>query len=89
MTFDGCVPENTMDTVVYVRDVCPPATGPPPLACNDDGCGGPMACGSGYSSSLTTTLEAGLYYLFVDGFQNAAGTWPCPCGEFAFDVSGI
>jgi hypothetical protein len=35
-------------------------------------------------ASLTATLDAGLYYLVVDGYPDVF-----PCGDYRLDLSGI
>ncbi|MGI5865628.1 MAG: clostripain-related cysteine peptidase, partial [Myxococcales bacterium] len=52
------------DTVLYLRSSCTGAD----LYCNDDG-------GSDFGSRIEAALTAGSYFLFVDGFNNAAATF--------------
>jgi len=88
VTFDGCNSATNYDTTIYVRNVCTNTSGPAQVACNDDGCGGmPDACDGGYRSSVTQTLSPGLYHFFADGYFETA--WPCPCGDYQYDLIGI
>ena len=85
VTFDGCRPAVDYDPTTYIRSSCEDASAAAQTHCNDDGCGGPPDCGGAYRSSLTTTLGPGLYYLFVDGYQDGI----CDCGTFDYAVSGL
>ncbi len=52
------------DTIMYLRTTCSDPSSE--LACNDDG-------GPGLGSSITQDLDAGTYYLFVDGYGTNSG----------------
>ncbi|MCA9543457.1 MAG: hypothetical protein KC613_03675, partial [Myxococcales bacterium] len=52
------------DTVLYIRTVCDDAEAE--IACDDDG-------GAGTQSLIASNLEAGDYYIFVDGFGAGDG----------------
>jgi hypothetical protein len=58
------------DTVLFVRDDCDSG---PDLSCANGGCG---SC-----SSITTTLAPGIYFAFVDGWDQ--------CGTFTLGLSGL
>jgi hypothetical protein len=61
---------SSYDTVLYVRrDDCYG----PEVGCDDDGGGWP-------ASSLTLSLEAGTYYIFVDGWSSSS------CGDYVLNV---
>jgi hypothetical protein len=61
---------SSYDTVLYVRqgDCYGPEVG-----CDDDGGGWP-------ASSLTLSLDAGTYYIFVDGWSSSS------CGDYVLNV---
>ena len=85
VTFSTC--DNTcIDTVLYVRDVC--GQGSAATMCDDDSCRASGACqpdGNTVQSNLTTTLSAGVHYLFLDTFAAAQ----VPCGAFTITSTGI
>ena len=85
VTFSGCTAGTVFDTTAYFRSVCSDAAQQPD--CNDDGCGGNLACDKGLRSSVTATLSPGLYYFFADGYDS--GTSSCPCGNFSYAISGL
>ena len=85
-TVTTCGTATTYDTVLYLRaNAC--ATGTD-LACNDDTAGCPVASAPNRGSRLTPTVTAGLtYYVVVDGYSGAHGTYtltvepPATCGN--------
>jgi len=85
VTFSTC--DNTcIDTVLYVRDVCSLADAQ--SVCDDDSCRATGSCqpeGNMVQSNLTTTLTAGVHYLFLDTFAAAQ----VPCGDFTITAAGI
>ena len=56
---------NEYDTLIWLRSECDDAAAE--IACDDDG-------GNGLASRISAPLEAGTYFLFVDGFGAAGGT---------------
>jgi hypothetical protein len=83
VTFSTCNTATTANTVLYVRSVCnDDAT---ELACNDDASGTAACAANPLASTLTVTLEPGLYFLYVDS------PFPLPglCGAFRVDVTGL
>jgi len=84
VTFDGCVNGSNYDETIYIRSICTSELVGAQAACNDDGCGGPPTCSGGLRSFLTTSLSAGLYYFFADGYDGS-----CPCGDFAYNITGL
>jgi hypothetical protein len=83
VTLSGCgTPGFGYDGVMYIRSAC---NGTTQRVCDDDGCGGIFS--SNHSPEISTTLPAGLYYLFVDGF--GSGGSGLSCGTFDLTVSGI
>jgi hypothetical protein len=86
LKFDGCFPGTPgFDQVMYIRDVCNNGALAMQRACNDDGdtCSG-TGCTGEYRSQLEVTLPAGLYYLFLDGYDDG-----CGCGMFDVRVTGL
>lgn len=59
------------DGAIYLRSDCTDAT--TELGCNDD-------AGDNRHSMIETELEAGTYYLFMDGFSTSSS------GDFTLDV---
>lgn len=84
--FNGCAGSG-YDQTFYVRSVCTSPTSQ--LGCNDDGCSGLLTCSAntGLRSSLSLTLQPGLYYFFVDGYVDSANT--CSCGAFNIGLNGL
>jgi len=87
LDFDGCNTGTDYDTAIYWRDVCSDTSSANQVACNDDSCSGPRTCTASLRSSKTVSLGAGLHYFFVDGYYEA--TWPCPCGNYQFTITGL
>ncbi len=87
VTVNGCTAGTVYDTTVYIRDICTNTTLASSIECNDDGCGGPSQCDRALRSSLTVTLDPGLYYFVADGYDS--GTTSCPCGDFDYSLSGF
>jgi hypothetical protein len=82
VTFSGCgTPGFEYDGVLYVRSVCTDGASAAQRACDDDGCSSLF----GHEPTITATLPAGLYYLFVDGF----GTGTSACGSFDVAITGL
>jgi len=73
------------DTALYLRYVCNN-----PSASNQVDCAEDIRCGPGDSfrrlTELTVTLDAGLYYLMVDGYAQEPSI-PYSCGEYILTVS--
>jgi hypothetical protein len=89
ITMSGCNGTSNYDQVVYIRSVCNDATMAAQRVCNDDGCTGPATgCTGGLRSSATVTLPAGLYYAFIDGYDDATAGY-CGCGAYRFDLTGF
>ncbi len=88
VTFSTC-DSTCIDTVLYVRDVCSRAGGQSgPSLCDDDSCRATGSCqpqGNAVQSNLTTSLAAGVHYLFLDTFAAAQ----MPCGDFTITATGI
>lgn len=91
VTFDGCNEGYSYDGTVYIRRACTDVTPANEVACDDDSCGpGFGTCTmQGYGPRVSTTLEAGLYYLVVDGYRAMPGTTCADCGPFSLDVTGL
>ena len=85
VTFSTC-DSTCIDTVLYTRNICsePGAQ----TECDDDSCRATGSCqpeGNMVQSNLTTTLAAGVHYLFLDTFAAAQ----VPCGDFMITATGI
>ena len=87
MTASGCTAGTVYDTTAYIRDICTNATSASNVACNDDGCGGGPQCDKALRSSVTVTLDPGLYYFVADGYDS--GLTSCPCGDYAYALTGF
>lgn len=74
VTFSLC-DSASWDTVMYIRSVCNSSSSTDMVACNDDG------CSTGLQSIITTTLEPGIYYLWIDGYSGSA------CGSFTLNIT--
>jgi hypothetical protein len=86
--FNGCGAGNVYDETIFLRSVCTDTAPANQRACADDSCAGATTCGSaGLRSSISTTLSAGLYYFFADGYTGTATS--CPTGAYSFAVTGI
>jgi hypothetical protein len=89
---DGCTAGTTYDTTLYIRKGCLDTAPSAEVVCNEDGCDGArQTCTTSLRSYATSTLEAGLYYLFVDGYSGGTvGSTPtCPCGPYQLDLTGF
>jgi cysteine-rich repeat protein len=75
-----------VDTAVYVREVCTRDT--PQRACDDDACGYRSGRYNIHSDTGSIALPAGLYYLFLDGYNESTGTW-MHCGDYVITTTGI
>ena len=87
-TIQTCGSGTNYDSVVYVRNgSC--ASGAE-VACNDDACAN--STGAGVASRITPTVTAGqTYFIVVDGFGGAAGTFSLavtPAAPCLLDVDG-
>ncbi len=71
-TFETCGTAD-WDTILELRTACNDSASS--VSCNDDG------CSTGTQSSITATLTAGWYYLWLDGFSEDA------CGSFDITVT--
>jgi hypothetical protein len=75
------------DTALYVRGICNSSGASNQLACAED-----IRCGSGdlfrRLTTLTVTLDRGLYYLMVDGYAQEPSIG-YECGEFYLSVTGL
>ncbi|MBI5487350.1 MAG: hypothetical protein HY905_08460 [Deltaproteobacteria bacterium] len=80
VSFSTCSAATTFDSMLYLRSDCD--DGSSELACNEDDA--TCAVGTG-GSRLTSSLEPGIYYLFVDG-SAPTGTG---CGAFQLAVTGL
>jgi hypothetical protein len=90
VTFNGCRTGNTYDGTLYIRSVCSGFTTAHQIACNDDNCSSGTATCDTYRPNLSTTLQPGLYYLFVDGYVHGGTPPTCAqCGTFDLAVSGL
>jgi hypothetical protein len=85
----GCNAGSNYDQVVYIRSACNDATLAAEPYCNDDGCTGSRACTASVRSSGSVMLNPGLYYLFVDGYNDPAMAGYCQCGNFQFNLTGF
>jgi hypothetical protein len=77
----GCV-----DTEVYVRNIC--GSGSSERACAEDGCGYRVTGIRIHSDTGALALEAGLYYVFVDGYRTPTTT-EMYCGNYALTATGL
>ncbi|MBI5487615.1 MAG: hypothetical protein HY905_09805 [Deltaproteobacteria bacterium] len=77
----GCV-----DTDVYLRHICHVQGSQ--AACSENGCGYTSGTEQIHSDTGNFSLAAGIYYVFVDGYEEATGTWP-HCGSYNLVVTGI
>ncbi|MBI5502580.1 MAG: hypothetical protein HY907_20210 [Deltaproteobacteria bacterium] len=80
VSFSTCSAATTFDSMLYLRSDCDDASSE--LACNEDDAS--CAVGTG-GSRLSTSLEPGIYYLFVD----ASATAGSGCGAFQLAVTGL
>jgi hypothetical protein len=63
------------DTILDLRQVCNDETADGRVTCDDD------SCDPGLQSTITATLDPGVYYLWLDGFNADA------CGSFEISVT--
>jgi cysteine-rich repeat protein len=77
----GCV-----DTDIYIRDICTLPV--PQRVCSEDVCGYRYGRYNIHSDTGSLSLPAGIYYFFVDGYQESTGTW-MHCGNYNVTVTGI
>jgi len=75
-----------VDTAIYVREVCTRET--PQRACRDDGCGYRSGSYRIHSDTGGLSLPAGMYYVFLDGYNEPTGSW-MHCGDYTLTVTGI
>ncbi len=74
------------DTTLYLREVC--TSDRPQPACNDDVCGYVTGAGDQIQSDTgPVTLGAGLYYFFLDGYDDG-NPW-YTCGDYVLRVTGL
>ena len=73
VTFETCGLAS-WDTILDLRSVCNDESDAGRVACNDDG------CVTGLQSSVTATLEPGVYYLWIDGYSESA------CGSYEIAI---
>lgn len=88
VTISGCNAITDYDSALWIRDVCTNAAVSSQVACNDDGCSGGWNCSGRRRSAITATLGPGLYYLFVDAWDNNDPA-DCLCGNYRFDLTGF
>jgi hypothetical protein len=72
VTFATCG-ETSWDTILDLRRVCDDDSEGARVTCNDDGCG--------MQSSISATLDPGVYYLWIDGYEED------DCGSFQIQVT--
>jgi hypothetical protein len=83
LTFSTCNTATTSDTTLYVRRACDDTTSE--LGCNDNGSSSTPCLTNPLAATLTVTLDAGLYFLYVDSPLPLPGT----CGAYRVDISGM
>ncbi|MFH1435250.1 MAG: hypothetical protein ABIJ56_06005 [Pseudomonadota bacterium] len=88
VTFNTCntLVYEIMETDVYVRKACNNNS-----AANSPGCDATDPCGETFDTifaNLTVTLDRGLYYFFLDGYDDSRPT-VFGCGQFWVVVSGL
>ena len=77
VSFSTCTSITAFDTLLYIRDKC--NNGSTEVGCSDD------VPGCMFDSNLSTvevTLDAGIYYLFLDG-------WGTESGAYRIETSGL
>ncbi|MBN1769672.1 MAG: DUF4215 domain-containing protein [Deltaproteobacteria bacterium] len=77
-----------VDTTLYIRNVCTQSS--PQPVCDEDGCGFRMGSPPYYVHSDTGSLSlaAGMYYVFLDGYNESTGSW-LHCGDYTLTTTGI
>jgi hypothetical protein len=73
-TFSTC-DAASWDTILDLRRVCSDEASAASVACDDD------TCDPGLQSTITATLDPGVYYLWIDAFSESA------CGGFTINVT--
>ena len=89
VTFDTCPSmdyEEAFNTTLYLRRVCNKRPPPAQMACDEmDDCG---ESDGTFFGKIEATLNRGIHYLFLDGFDYTADPPPeRECGEAVLDVS--
>ncbi|MBN1773391.1 MAG: hypothetical protein JXB32_19170 [Deltaproteobacteria bacterium] len=72
-TFDTCGGDTDWDSILDLRRVCNDPSSTARVACNDDSCS--------LQSSVTATLDPGVYYLWIDGYSSSA------CGGYQINIT--
>lgn len=72
-TFDTCGDGTSWDSILDLRSVCSDPASSASVTCNDDSCG--------LQSSVTATLDPGVYYLWIDGYSESA------CGGYRINIT--